>query len=103
MPFPTERGERRESLKVSAHEKLGEVLRILRTILKNYSPILHSELMSAASQLISLVNGECVGGDLVSAWMEFAPQMKIVIFNFKMIAKIVIYNIRLLLCKILLY
>ena len=67
MPFPTERGERRESLKVSAHEKLGEVLRILRTILKNYSPILHSELMSAASQLISLVNGECVGGDLVSA------------------------------------
>lgn len=39
-------------LLVSAHEKLGEVLRILRGILQKYCPIQSSELLLSASGLI---------------------------------------------------
>ncbi|XP_066990813.1 rho GTPase-activating protein 45-like isoform X16 [Macrobrachium rosenbergii] len=46
-----------ETLRVAAHERLGEVLRILRSILEKYSPIQHNELLAAASHLISHVNG----------------------------------------------
>ncbi|XP_042242294.1 rho GTPase-activating protein 45-like isoform X4 [Homarus americanus] len=49
--------DKNETLRVAAHERLGEVLRILRSILEKYSPIQHNELLAAASHLISHVNG----------------------------------------------
>ncbi|XP_069955191.1 rho GTPase-activating protein 45 isoform X4 [Cherax quadricarinatus] len=49
--------DKNETLRVAAHERLGEVLRILRSILERYSPIQHNELLAAASHLISHVNG----------------------------------------------
>ncbi|XP_045139333.1 rho GTPase-activating protein 45-like isoform X4 [Portunus trituberculatus] len=49
--------DKSETLRVAGHERLGEVLRILRTILEKYSPIQHNELLAAASHLISHVNG----------------------------------------------
>ncbi|XP_069156107.1 rho GTPase-activating protein 45 isoform X3 [Procambarus clarkii] len=49
--------DKTETLRVGAHERLGEVLRILRAILEKYSPIQHNELLAAASHLISHVNG----------------------------------------------
>lgn len=42
-------------LLVSAHERLGEVLRILREILQKYSPIQSSVLLLSASNLIQNV------------------------------------------------
>lgn len=56
LPFAADKSE---TLRVAGHERLGEVLRILRTILEKYSPIQHNELLAAASHLISHVNGEC--------------------------------------------
>nr|XP_053655083.1 uncharacterized protein LOC128704085 [Cherax quadricarinatus] len=50
--------DKNETLRVAAHERLGEVLRILRSILERYSPIQHNELLAAASHLISHVNGK---------------------------------------------
>ncbi|KAF2363745.1 hypothetical protein FHG87_005499 [Trinorchestia longiramus] len=55
--------ELRDGLRVRAHEKLAEVLRTLRTILKNYCPIMHPELMTAASYLISQVNENIASAD----------------------------------------
>ncbi|KAL7647787.1 UNVERIFIED_CONTAM: hypothetical protein RMT77_001396 [Armadillidium vulgare] len=49
--------EKNEVSRVVAHERLGEVLKILRNILENYSAIQHTELLSAASKLITHVNG----------------------------------------------
>ena len=49
--------DKSETLCVAAHERLGEVLRILKSILEKYSPIQHNELLAAASNLISHVNG----------------------------------------------
>ncbi|CAL4067534.1 unnamed protein product, partial [Meganyctiphanes norvegica] len=49
--------DKTETLRVAAHERLGEVLRILRSILEKYGPIQHNELLASASHLISHVNG----------------------------------------------
>ncbi|MPC54255.1 Minor histocompatibility protein HA-1 [Portunus trituberculatus] len=52
--------DKSETLRVAGHERLGEVLRILRTILEKYSPIQHNELLAAASHLISHVNDSII-------------------------------------------
>jgi hypothetical protein len=42
----------------AAHDKLGEVLRILRSILEKYPPLQSSELIMAAAALIQQVKSE---------------------------------------------
>lgn len=49
--------EKQEVLRVAAHERLGEVLRILRIILEKYPPLQSTELLMAAGQLIQQVKG----------------------------------------------
>ncbi|GAB6028941.1 Rho GTPase-activating protein 45 [Cleaved into: Minor histocompatibility antigen HA-1 [Chamberlinius hualienensis] len=53
--FQPERDKKREAVRVSAHERLGEVLRILRTILERYPPLRSTELLTAAGLLIQQV------------------------------------------------
>lgn len=49
--------ERQETTRVAAHERLGEVLRILRNILEKYTAIQSTELLVAAGNLIQQVKG----------------------------------------------
>lgn len=44
-------------LRVAAHERLGEVLRILRVILERYPALQSTELLVAAGSLIQQVKG----------------------------------------------
>ncbi|XP_049514738.1 rho GTPase-activating protein 45-like isoform X2 [Dermacentor silvarum] len=53
--------QRRETRLVAAHERLGQVLRILRSILEKYPPIQSAELLVAASALIQRVKGHDYG------------------------------------------
>ncbi|PRD36698.1 UNVERIFIED_CONTAM: arhgap45 [Trichonephila clavipes] len=46
-----------ETMRVAAHERLGEVLRILRSILEKYPPIQSTELLMTAGTLIQQVKG----------------------------------------------
>ena len=43
---------------MAAHERLGEVLRILRTVLERYAPLQSTELFMAAGALIQQVKRE---------------------------------------------
>ncbi|XP_043189725.1 rho GTPase-activating protein 45-like isoform X3 [Amphibalanus amphitrite] len=47
--------DKQETLRVAAHERLGEVLRILRTVLERYAPLQSTELFMAAGALIQQV------------------------------------------------
>jgi hypothetical protein len=47
-----------DALRVAAHERLGEVLRILRIILEHYSALQSTELLVAAGSLIHQVKGK---------------------------------------------
>ena len=47
-----------ETQRVVAHERLGEVLRILRTILERYPALQSTELLVAAGSLINQVKGK---------------------------------------------
>ena len=47
-----------ELLRVAAHERLGEVLRILRIILERYPALQSTELLVAAGSLIHQVKGK---------------------------------------------
>ncbi|XP_076321637.1 rho GTPase-activating protein 45-like isoform X2 [Tachypleus tridentatus] len=49
--------EKLETMRVAAHEKLGEVLRILRSILEKYPPIQSTDLLMAAGTVIQQVKG----------------------------------------------
>ncbi|XP_071438655.1 rho GTPase-activating protein 45-like [Hetaerina americana] len=53
----SQENERLDSLRVSAHERLSEVLRVLRSVLDKYSPLQSQELLSAAGTLIQHVKG----------------------------------------------
>ncbi|XP_046405589.1 rho GTPase-activating protein 45-like [Ischnura elegans] len=53
----TQENERPDSLRVSAHERLSEVLRVLRAVLEKYSPLQSPELLCAAGTLIQHVKG----------------------------------------------
>jgi hypothetical protein len=44
-------------LRVASHERLGEVLRILRVILERYPALQSTELLVAAGSLIQQVKG----------------------------------------------
>lgn len=46
-----------DALRVAAHERLGEVLRILRVILERYPALQSAELLVAAGSLIHQVKG----------------------------------------------
>lgn len=46
-----------DALRVAAHERLGEVLRILRIILERYPALQSTELLVAAGSLIHQVKG----------------------------------------------
>ena len=47
-----------EALRVTAHERLGEVLCILKTILKKYPPVNSTDLLTATGVLISKIKGQ---------------------------------------------
>lgn len=47
--------DKQEAIRVAAHERLGDVLRILRTILEKYPPLQSNDLLMAAGQLIQQV------------------------------------------------
>ncbi|KAG8195830.1 hypothetical protein JTE90_008526 [Oedothorax gibbosus] len=49
--------DKTETMRVAAHERLGEVLRILRSILEKYPPIQSTELLMTAGTLIQQVKG----------------------------------------------
>lgn len=49
--------EGKETVKVQVHERLGEVLRVLRIILEKYPPIQSTQLLMAAGKLIQQVKG----------------------------------------------
>ena len=49
-----------DALRVAAHERLGEVLRILRIILEHYSALQSTELLVAAGSLIHQVKGSSI-------------------------------------------
>ncbi|XP_067137055.1 rho GTPase-activating protein 45-like isoform X2 [Centruroides vittatus] len=49
--------ERQETTRVAAHERLGDVLRILRSILEKYTALQSTELLVAAGNLIQQVKG----------------------------------------------
>ena len=51
------RSDKCDALRVAAHERLGEVLRILRIILEHYSALQSTELLVAAGSLIHQVKG----------------------------------------------
>ncbi|KAF6029279.1 ARHGAP29 [Bugula neritina] len=51
------RNELGESLRVTAHERLGEVLCILKTILKKYPPVNSTDLLTSTGILISRIKG----------------------------------------------
>ncbi|GBM02521.1 hypothetical protein AVEN_149764-1, partial [Araneus ventricosus] len=47
-----------ETMRVAAHERLGEVLRILRSMLEKYPPIQSTELLMTAGNLIQEVKSK---------------------------------------------
>lgn len=49
--------DKQETVRGAAHERLGEVLRILRSILEKYAPLQSTELLMAAGQLIQQIKG----------------------------------------------
>ncbi|XP_042903775.1 rho GTPase-activating protein 45 isoform X2 [Parasteatoda tepidariorum] len=49
--------DKTETMRVTSHERLGEVLRILRSILEKYPPIQSTELLMTAGTLIQQVKG----------------------------------------------
>jgi hypothetical protein len=49
-------------LHVAVHERLGEVLRILRSVLERYPALQSSELLATAGTLIQQVKGNMLGG-----------------------------------------
>ena len=51
-----------DALRVAAHERLGEVLRILRIILERYPALQSTELLVAAGSLIHQVKGSSTTG-----------------------------------------
>ncbi|XP_064476776.1 rho GTPase-activating protein 45-like isoform X2 [Ornithodoros turicata] len=63
--------EKQETMRVAAHERLGEVLRILRSILEKYPPIQSTELLMAAGTLIQHVKGHSYGSEEKSESLEF--------------------------------
>ncbi|EEC16702.1 hypothetical protein IscW_ISCW012095 [Ixodes scapularis] len=63
--------QRRETRLVAAHERLGQVLRILRSILEKYPPIQSTELLVAAGTLIQHVKGHDYTEDKASQSESF--------------------------------
>ncbi|KAM7287105.1 rho GTPase-activating protein 45 [Ixodes scapularis] len=63
--------QRRETRLVAAHERLGQVLRILRSILEKYPPIQSTELLVAAGTLIQHVKGHDYSEDKASQSESF--------------------------------
>ncbi|CAN7946390.1 unnamed protein product, partial [Ixodes hexagonus] len=63
--------QRRETRLVAAHERLGQVLRILRSILEKYPPIQSTELLVAAGTLIQHVKGHDYSDDKASQSESF--------------------------------
>ena len=49
--------ERRDTLRSHAHDKLGDLLRLLRIILEKYPPIQSPQLLMATGKLIQQVKG----------------------------------------------
>lgn len=49
--------ERRDTLRSHAHDKLGDLLRLLRIILEKYPPIQSTQLLMATGKLIQQVKG----------------------------------------------
>jgi hypothetical protein len=54
--------DKSDTLHVAFHERLGEVLRILRSVLERYPALQSSELLVTAGTLIQQVKGNMLGG-----------------------------------------
>jgi hypothetical protein len=61
--------EKSDTLHVAIHERLGEVLRILRSVLEKYPALQSSELLVTAGTLIQQVKGN-MRGELSWFWMH---------------------------------
>lgn len=55
--YQSQSSETKETIRVQVHERLGEVLRVLRIILERYPPIQSTQLLMAAGKLIQQVKG----------------------------------------------
>jgi hypothetical protein len=54
--------DKSDTLHVAVHERLAEVLRILRSVLERYPALQSSELLVTAGTLIQQVKGNMLGG-----------------------------------------